>query len=198
MRAGVGHEKTPSANEYIDIYAVHPMFRRGWFGNIYPYASTRFRIPDPIYALHPMFRRGWFGNIYPYASTRFRSPDPIYALHPTFRRGWFGNIYPYASTRFGSSVSYIRFHRGFWYCLKIARFFRTLEHLVGIIRRQCLHSYWFGNIYPYTSGLDDTALRGQLQVTRACVTASALWLPAPGADAGASGYQAKCLEAFTA
>jgi hypothetical protein len=47
---------------------------------------------------------------------------------------------------------------------------------------------------PYTSGLDDTALRGQLQATGAGVTASALWLPAPGADAGASGYQAKCLE----
>ena len=50
------------------------------------------------------------------------------------------------------------------------------------------------SLYPYTSGLDDTALRGQLQATGACVTASALWPPAPGADAGASGYQAKCLE----
>ena len=50
--------------------------------------------------------------------------------------------------------------------------------------------------FPYTSGLDDTALRGQLQAMGAGVTASALWLPAPGADAGASGYQAKCLEAL--
>jgi hypothetical protein len=90
-----------------------------------------------------------------------------------------------------------RFPRGFWYFFEIARLFRALEHL-GVIRRQCLHSYWFGNIYPfiplylypYTSGLEDTALRGQLQATGACVTASALWLPAPGADAGASGYQA--------